>query len=456
MRTLRARLIVSYASLLASAVLTAIVVLTVAAVQVVQRPLAAEITAAAQSGRVIAAAADPRTPTIAVEEEIVRRVSRNGLVAFAFPPPGDGFVPLAPPLTAGRRLPLLPPPSPIDVTRFLLPRPAQVSVRDGFVVIAADRRQFGGVVDAYLKTLAVVLVVVLPVAGFIVLWITHQAIDPLTDLTKQLQQLAGGNFTARPLKTSDRTEIGALIAAYNGAAAQVAAAFAERASVEDHMRRFVADAGHELRTPLSVVTGAHEVLRKGGLDEPELRNKIFSTLQVETSRMTALVERLMALARLERPEHPEPEIIYVVELARDVAAAIRASRGGAIDIDGDAGIAVLADRNDLYDALGNLIDNAVKYGEGSRVKVRTTRTTDAVLVSVTDGGPGIPPGDRAHIFDRFYRGWIGRSASGSGLGLAIAHRAVERCGGKLEVQSGEPGRTTFTITLPRPNPALNS
>jgi two-component system OmpR family sensor kinase len=416
--------------------------LTVVVLDIFKRPLIGEIAGAAQTARAIVAKADPARSALDIEEEIVRRVSRPGLLVMPLPPP-------PPQLLLGT----LPPPNAprwrLDLRALIEPPPERVQVRDGVVIIGADGRFMMWAIEAYLRVLALAVAIVIAIAWFVAVWMTRQAITPLLDVTARLRQFADGNFSPAPLQTSDHAEIGALIAAYNGAAAQVEAAFVERSEVEEHMRRFVADAGHELRTPLSAILGAHDILRKGGLDDASMRERIFRNLGTETQRMNALIERLITLARLERPEHSEPEALDMVEIASDTIAAVRAARGGNITLKCDESAFAFADPGDVCDALGNLIDNAVKYGAGSPVLVEITLGFGAVVVCVSDRGPGIPPGDRPYIFERFYRGWIGRSDGGSGLGLSIAQRAVERAGGTLELRCGEPAQTVFAITLPR-------
>jgi signal transduction histidine kinase len=119
----------------------------------------------------------------------------------------------------------------------------------------------------------------------------------LIRITGELERFAAGDFRERELKTRDCGEIGALTVAFNAAARQVAQSFAERARVEDEMRRFVADASHELRTPLTVVTGFVDVLRRGGYADESVRDNAFRRIAAETKRMRQLVERLIVLAR---------------------------------------------------------------------------------------------------------------------------------------------------------------
>jgi signal transduction histidine kinase len=330
--------------------------------------------------------------------------------------------------------------------------PHHVPLGDGSsVFIAPDLHAIDSAVRQYLTSLGVAILIAIALAWLVGRWIAAQAIAPLIAVTGELRRFAAGDFTQRPVSTKDHAELGELIAAYNGATAQVASAFAERVRVEEQMRRFVADAGHELRTPLTVISGFVDVLEKGGADDPSIRERSFRTLRVETRRMRRLVERLMALARLEQPEPAKPDAAGIAAIVRGAVAEVNAARRSSAEVDVDAlaeRIDVLADRGELHEAVGNLVDNAVKYGAGSRVTVEVRGAEDEVLVRVRDGGPGIPERDRPHVFERFFRGDGVTGIEGSGLGLAIVDRAVARCGGTVRLESGEPGRTSFVLVLP--------
>jgi two-component system OmpR family sensor kinase len=266
-------------------------------------------------------------------------------------------------------------------------------------------------------------------------WITNHAMAPLVTVTGELRRFASGDFSPRTVDSSERAELGYLIESYNSAAAQVAAAFAERTRVDEQMRRFVADAGHELRTPLTVIAGYVDILKAGGADEPAIRDGALNTLALETHRMRALVERLMALARLERPDAAKAVVVNVEALAARVISHVTAARGGNVALDSDAVVTVIADPAEPYEAINNLVENALKYGEATPVRVKVGRSNGTVTVRVHDGGPGIPEGERSHIFERFYRGEGRGDVDGSGLGLAIVERAVARCGGRVRDSS---------------------
>jgi signal transduction histidine kinase len=165
--------------------------------------------------------------------------------------------------------------------------------------------------------------------------------------------------------------------------------------------------------------------------------------------MRRLVERLMALARLERPEATEPETVDLNAIAQDAVAEVSAARRGIVSVRATGGDAlVMGDPGELYEAVANLVDNALKYGAGSPVGVDVVREADHVIVRVNDRGPGIPPAERAHVFERFFRGDATTGIDGSGLGLAIVERAAARCGGTVRLDCDDATATTFILRFP--------
>jgi signal transduction histidine kinase len=335
-----------------------------------------------------------------------------------------------------------------EFSQLLGVRPTFVTLGSRRIFIFADPIRLQERIRTYAFSLLAALVLSFIAAWLIARWIAAQVVEPLDAVTVELRRFAGGDFTPRELPSRRVSDLGALIDAYNGAAAQVVRAFDERERAEQRMRRFLADAGHELRTPLSIVTAYIEVLRKGAVDDPLLRERAFTTLTAEATRMRRLVERLVALARLEQPETTQPEVVDLGALASDAVLAIGAARGREVECAVESGTFVLADPADLHEAITNLVDNAIKYGEGSPVHVSVDHENDAVALRVRDQGPGIPAGDREKIFERFYRGAEQQTVEGSGLGLAIATRAANRAGGQLRLERSGEGETVFVLRLP--------
>lgn len=299
---------------------------------------------------------------------------------------------------------------------------------------------------------AIALVVVL-LSWWLGRLMTREAIRPLIMVTDELRRFAAGDFTPRSVTKIDGDEFGELTAAYNAAAAQVAAAFEEHVRVEEQMKRFVADASHELRTPLTVISGYLDILKKMDPNDSSGHERAFRTLNVETRRVRLLVDRLVVLARLEQTERAQREVLDVRTVINDVVLEVTAACGTMIELVVDQDFEIVADLADVYDSVRNLIENSVKYGEASVVRVEIFCTASHGCVRVGDGGPGVPEHERPHLFERFFRGERRANIEGSGLGLSIVARAMLRSNGSVTLESAEPGDTRFLLCFQR-SPAV--
>ncbi len=222
---------------------------------------------------------------------------------------------------------------------------------------------------------------------------------------------------------------------------------------------FVANASHELRTPLSSIKGFIETLQTSAKDDPEARERFLGIMLTQAERMQRLVDDLLSLSRIELEEHIAPqERLALGSLALEVVEAMgpmAAERGtelqAAIEPPGPV---VRGDRDQLAQALGNLVENALKYGGGAPVSVTLERDAaerpGLVGLSVRDSGEGIPREHLPRLTERFYRVSVKRSRDqgGTGLGLAIVKHILSRHRGELEIES-EPGEgSRFTLWLP--------
>lgn len=214
-------------------------------------------------------------------------------------------------------------------------------------------------------------------------------------------------------------------------------------------KRFVADAAHELRTPLAAVALQARVLERSSGDAE--RNEALGRLKEGIDRSTRLVAQLLALARIE-PESPVCfSSVSLTELTGEIVAErARIAMDKGIDLgllDSEA-VIVTGEEEALRVLVGNLIDNAIRYTPpGGRVDVSVRSGDSGAVVEVVDTGPGIPPAERERVFDRFYR--RGGNCTGSGLGLAIVKTAVERHGGTITLGEGEEGKgLRVTVIIP--------
>jgi two-component system phosphate regulon sensor histidine kinase PhoR len=221
-------------------------------------------------------------------------------------------------------------------------------------------------------------------------------------------------------------------------------------SLEAVRREFLSNAAHELRTPITSISGYAETLLAGGVDA-ETNKEFLTTIHRNAQRIASLVSDLLILDTLGGRPSAIGERVSVM-LAQVVHDAARTTKGVAlsaqIEVDVPADLAVLGTREGLEHVVQNLVDNAVKYGGGTPVSVRAEMRADHVVLSVSDRGPGIPAGQEERIFERFYRIDAGRSreVGGSGLGLAIVKSQVEAMGGRIWVESAQPG-ARFIVEL---------
>jgi signal transduction histidine kinase len=196
-------------------------------------------------------------------------------------------------------------------------------------------------------------------------------------------------------------------------------------------RRFLADASHELRTPVTALRGNIDYLRRHGPDAA-----VLADLQADAERLSRLVHDLLALSREDAGGDLDDEV-RLDALAREAAA-----RDARITVDALSSVAVRGDRAALERALLNLVENAERYGPpGGRVTVSVSRANGLGRLSVRDEGPGLDEAAAVHAFERFWRG--AHDGEGSGLGLSIVRATAERHGGRVRVDGSE-----FTIELP--------
>jgi signal transduction histidine kinase len=219
--------------------------------------------------------------------------------------------------------------------------------------------------------------------------------------------------------------------------------------------RFIADASHELATPVAGIRGYVNILRAWGAEDPALREEAVSAIDRESRRMARLCSDLLSMIRNEEVVEYRQIRYDMNAIAREVLAnAATRYMDKQFDFRGpeEGPLWLYGDPDRIEEALGILVDNACKYTpDKGRIAVTTRRHRDRVVVDVADTGVGIPSEDLASIFDRFYRSDVSRSkeTGGFGLGLAIAKHIVDASGGSLTVRSIVGKGTTFEVTLPR-------
>jgi signal transduction histidine kinase len=216
---------------------------------------------------------------------------------------------------------------------------------------------------------------------------------------------------------------------------------------------FIANASHELRTPLFSLGGFLELLGDEDLD-PETQEEFLATMRDSVQRLTKLATELLDLSRLDAGHiDPERELVSLAGTARLVAeefGPVARQSEHEIHVETDEDALAVGDEQRVVQIIRNLVENALVHTPaGTRILLRVERAAAGGVIGVEDDGPGIPPEQIAHVFERFYRG-DGSRASGSGLGLSIALELAHVMGGNLELES-DPGRTVFRLTLPSPD-----
>lgn len=259
-----------------------------------------------------------------------------------------------------------------------------------------------------------------------------------------------------PRDTDPATEVGQVGAALDRMLGHVDRALAERHASESQVRRFVADASHELRTPLASIRGWTELVRRSPDALPPDAHAALARVEAEALRMSALVDDLLLLARLDAGRPLDRAPVDAVALAVDAVADAHAAGPDHVwrldlpeDVDLDD-LLVLGDDHRLRQVLADLTSNARRHTPpGTHVAVTVRREGDDVVLAVADDGPGVPAELRERLFERFARGDASRNraAGSTGLGLAIARAVVHAHGGTL-VCASRPGSTVLTVRLP--------
>src|SRR6266571_3008382 len=310
--------------------------------------------------------------------------------------------------------------------------------------------------EQLLSTIALILPLGLVAALLMGSWIARRALAPVDRIITEVREITDGRSLHRRLaEPMVKDELGRLTETLNQMMTRLERSFAA-------LRRFTADASHELKTPLTVLrAGVERAITTSGLPQDTLAT-LEETLQ-EIKRMTELVDALLTLARADEgiaPLHREPvDLRGIVEEVRETGELLAEESGVRVEVTTPPDpIVVAVDATRIRQLILNLLTNAVKYTPpGGTVRMQLGSANGRVTLSVADTGIGIAPGDLPHIFDRFWRADSARTGTGerpgAGLGLAICKWIAEAHGGRIDVIS-RPGRgTTFTVTLPREPPA---
>jgi two-component system OmpR family sensor kinase len=285
--------------------------------------------------------------------------------------------------------------------------------------------------------------------------LARKSLAPVVEMGDRAARIGAYNLSERLPAPSERNELGRLARIFNELLARLELSF-------EQQRRFMADASHELRTPVAIVCGESEVALSQQVRSPEEYRESLAILHDEGRRLTRIVEDLFTLARADAGQyHFAPENFYLDETAGECVRAVRSLaaqhgleisyqvRNEELPFRGDEGL--------VRRMILNLLDNSIKYTPpGGRVSVEVGRQDSGYSIRINDTGPGIPLDAQPHVFERFYRVDKARSrngeagGTGAGLGLSIASWIAEVHGGRVTLAASDRQGSTFVITLPSP------
>lgn len=302
--------------------------------------------------------------------------------------------------------------------------------------------------EYFLRPLAIAGLLALLLSILLAVLITRSVARPLQQMAKAAQGIAAGDYNQRvPPQGPD--EVQRVAESFNSMAARVK-------TTQQAQQEFVANVSHDLKTPITAISGWSQALLDGAASAPDEQARAATTIHSEAGRMDRMVNQLLDLARLESGQ---------VELARQpvdlgqLLAGVQRSfeplaqlKSVELRLDLRPVPPVLGDPDRLAQVYGNLLDNALTYTPaGGRVTLAAAQAGDWVETAVRDTGPGIPPDEQARVFERFYRVEKSRARSedrGSGLGLAIVRELVSAHGGQIKLESESGQGTTVTVLLP--------
>jgi two-component system, OmpR family, sensor kinase len=301
---------------------------------------------------------------------------------------------------------------------------------------------------------AVVTGAVLVAITLVALRVIRYGLRPLDHIAEVASAIGAGDLDRRINLSPPNTEIGRLTGALNAMLVQIQTAFHERLGSEERLRRFVADASHELNTPIATIRGYAELFRHGAASNPDELALAMRRIESEATRMGQLVTELLLLAKLDEGRPLESRPVDLAHLAAEAVAdarAIEPDRPVRARVDGE--VTVTGDEPRLRQLLTNLLANVRRHTPaGTPSEVRVAVDGEYAVIEVADEGPGIPAEHANRVFERFYRPAAARSRGGSGLGLAIVASIAAAHGGDARVRSVEGAGTTFVIRLRRNGP----
>ena len=277
---------------------------------------------------------------------------------------------------------------------------------------------------------------------------------PLATVEATAERIAEGDLTARLPDVKPNTEVGRLVNTLNMMLGRIEESFSARVDSESKLRRFVADASHELRTPITAIRGFAELHRQGAVTGEEKTKELIGRIENESKRMGSLVEDLLLLARLDQSREMKAEPVNLSKLVLDAVESARAAGPNhVVNFDkSDEEIYALGDNDRIHQVVANLLANARTHTPaGTKIDVSVTQSEDGVRIRIADNGPGLSDRDQSRIFERFYRADASRvrtDGEGTGLGLSIVDAVMRAHAGQVSVESELGKGAAFTLFFP--------
>jgi two-component system, OmpR family, sensor kinase len=320
--------------------------------------------------------------------------------------------------------------------------PLEAGGRTTGVFVAAvfrDRQQAEA--DAAVRAATIVGLVVLLLGSLLAWRLAGKVADPVTALTRTARSISETDLSRR-IPVRGRDEVAQLAATFNEMLERLERAFGSQ-------RQFIDDAGHELRTPLTIVRGHLELLE----DDPEERRETLDLVMDELDRMRRIVNDLLLLAKREQPDFLSLTTVEVGALTEELHAKVAALAARQWELESQGRGVVVADRQRLTQAVVQLAQNAVRYGDDGPIALGSIVADGEARFWVRDHGPGIPPEQQEQVFERFRKGPGRHRSEAAGLGLAIVKAIAEAHHGRIEIQSRPGSGSTFTLVVPVDQPA---
>lgn len=308
----------------------------------------------------------------------------------------------------------------------------------GVFVVARLLTQDRAQIDENTRAAALVAAGILVVTTFITWLLAGRLLRPVRDLTDTARRISETDLSARIPVTGD-DEISELARTFNDMLDRLATGF-------ETQRAFIDDAGHELRTPITVVRGHLELMGS----DPDEQREVLALVDTELDRMSRIVEDLLLLAKSEQPDFVHPERVELSDFTTGLFMKARALGERDWRLDACAEGPVLIDPQRITQAILNLARNAVEHGPAdATISIGSEIDDRSVRMWVHDSGPAIDDADKDRIFERFSRGRARkRSSDGAGLGLSIVRAVAEAHGGRVELHTTPPDGNRFDIVLP--------